>query len=69
MSPVIVTKNLFDRVHQSMILKDKDDEIIGGICFYEIKLHQCVSIIYFVVDGKNQTKGYGNVLMRDFKSN
>jgi hypothetical protein len=29
-----VTKNLFDRIHQSMVIKDENDTVLGGICFY-----------------------------------
>jgi hypothetical protein len=35
MSPAIVTKTLFDGVHESMMIKDENNEyVIGGLCFY-----------------------------------
>lgn len=44
-------------------------KIIGGLCFYEIEPHHCVSIIYFAVSSKFQVKGYGSYLMNHFKCN
>jgi histone acetyltransferase len=70
MSQTIVTKTLYDGVHQSFVLKDDQDEnVIGGICFYEIPQHKCVSIVYFAVASQYQMQGYGNYLMTKFKSN
>lgn len=70
MSQIIVTKTLYDGVHQSFILKDESDvNVIGGICFYEIPQHKCVSIVYFAVDSQYQMRGYGNYLMNKFKCN
>lgn len=66
-SPVLVTKNIFDRVHKSMILRDSQKKILGGICFYEIKRYDCVSIVYFAIDSENQSRGLGNILMGRFK--
>jgi hypothetical protein len=66
--PTTVTKTLFDGIHESMVLKDADGKaVIGGICFYEITVHKCVSIIYFTIGSEHQGHGYGNYLMMNFK--
>jgi len=34
MSKIYATKTIFHKIHKTMLLKNEEKKIVGGICFY-----------------------------------
>ena len=61
-----ITRILYDKNHQSLILKrykGEKSQIVGGCSFRLFKRQQLIELVFFSIETKKQTKGYGSFLI------
>jgi histone acetyltransferase len=61
-----IARILYDKNHQSLILKrykNKKSQIIGGCSFRLFRRQQLIELVFFSIETKKQTKGYGSFLI------
>ena len=63
-----ISKVVYDRSHNSMILLKNDDTVVGGICYKPFQHRRFVEIVFAAVKSSEQVKGYGSAIMNFLKS-
>ena len=69
-----IVKLVFDRNHQSMVIKKRQDpegklprKVIGGICFRMFESQKFTEIVFLAITSQQQVRGFGTRLMNKFK--
>eukprot|EP00835_Amoeboradix_gromovi_P002427 NODE_137_length_18042_cov_0.768823.p10 type:complete len:134 gc:universal NODE_137_length_18042_cov_0.768823:16151-16552(+) len=63
-----ISKVVYDRSHNSMLLLKKEDTVIGGICYKPFLHRRFVEIVFAAVKSSEQVKGYGSAIMNHLKT-
>lgn len=63
-----ITKLMFDMKHETIMLRNKSNELIGSICFRLFEEIKTVEIVFLAVSSNEQIKGFGKMIMNYFKN-
>jgi histone acetyltransferase len=62
-----ISKLVFDRNHESLVILKSKTKIIGGICYRVYPTQRFAEIAFLAVTATEQVKGYGTRLMNKYK--
>jgi histone acetyltransferase len=62
-----ISKLVFDRSHESMIILRNHTSVLGGICFREFKQEGFAEIAFLAITSSEQVRGFGTRLMNKLK--
>lgn len=62
-----ISKLVFDRNHESLVILKNKNKIIGGICYRKYPTQHFAEIAFLAVTATEQVKGYGTRLMNKYK--
>lgn len=62
-----ISKLVFDRNHESLVILKSKTKIIGGICYRKYPTQRFAEIAFLAVTAVEQVKGYGTRLMNKYK--
>lgn len=62
-----IMRQVYDPKQCSMVLSDKNNRIIGAICYRPVFSRTFVEIVFFAVDSEYHISGYGTFLFNCFK--
>lgn len=62
-----ISKLVFDRNHESLVILKEKCKIIGGICYRVYPTQRFAEIAFLAVTAVEQVKGYGTRLMNKYK--
>ena len=63
-----ISKLVFDRNHESLVILRSKTKIIGGICYRMYPTQKFAEIAFLAVTATEQVKGYGTRLMNKYKA-
>lgn len=63
-----IVRLLMDPHHESVMIKDNTNKILGGICYRVFSEIGMAEIVFLAIDASSQMKGNGTALMNAFKS-
>lgn len=64
-----ILRQVFDSKHMNMVLVNKGDDVVGGVCYRPFFEEGFVEIVFLAVDYDFQVRGMGSVMMDIFKEN
>ena len=62
-----IVRLVFDKKHEAMVIKKKDNKVIGGICYRPNRTQGFIEIAFLAISSLEQVKGYGTRLMNKLK--
>lgn len=63
-----IVRLIFDSKHESIVIKDNEDKIFGGVCYCIFNSVQLAEIVFLAIMSDRQIKGYGTKLMNHLKA-
>ena len=63
-----IVRLIFDRKHESIVIKDPKNRIFGGICFRVFDVVSLAEIVFLAVMSERQIKGFGTRIMNQLKT-
>jgi histone acetyltransferase len=63
-----IVRLVFDKKHESMVIKKKNEnKVIGGVCYRPNRTQGFIEIAFLAISSLEQVKGYGTRLMNKLK--
>lgn len=63
-----IVRLIFDRKHESIVIKDPKSKIFGGICYRVFPTVSLAEIVFLAVMSERQIKGFGTRIMNELKT-
>ena len=63
-----IVRLVFDQKHESIIVKNDQDKIFGGVCYCIFPISKMAEVVFLAISSDSQVKGFGTKLMNYLKT-